>query len=148
MPSTGAQHGDHLVLYDGVCGLCNSVTVFVLSRDTRRLFEFAPLQSDTARALLRQYGKHADELSTFYIVANHRSASPALLDKARAALFLVQTLGGPWAWLRVFGVLPVGLLNRVYDFVARHRYRVFGRYDTCVMPADPYRDRFIDLPKS
>ena len=148
MPLSGQHRGEHLILYDGVCGLCNRVTTFVLPRDTRQVFDFASLQSEIGRSTLRALGRNPDELDTFYVIANYRASSPELLDKARAALFLVKTLGGPWAWLRMSGVLPLGLLNGMYDFVARHRYRFFGRYDACVVPSVPYRDRFIDLPKS
>ena len=148
MPLSDSHRGEHLILYDGVCGLCNRMTAFVLPRDTRHVFDFASLQSEIGRATVRSLGGNPDELDTFYIMVSYRTSSPVLLDKARAALFLVRTLGGLWGWLRVFGALPVGLLNGMYDFVARHRYQFFGRSDVCVMPSMAYRDRFIDLPKA
>jgi predicted DCC family thiol-disulfide oxidoreductase YuxK len=148
MPVQDQHRGEHLILYDGVCGLCNRVTAFVLPRDTRHAFDFASLQSDVGRAMAHQFGRNADELDTFYIIANYRTSSPALRDKANAALFLVKALGAPWAWLSVIGVLPLGWLNRAYDFVARHRYGWFGRDEICRIPSVPYQDRFIDLPKT
>ena len=148
MPPPDRRRGDHLVLYDGVCGLCNRLTTFLVPRDPTHSLDFASLQSEVGRSALHDLGGNPDELDTFYVITNYRTSSPALLDKARAALFLMRTLGGPWAWLGVFGVLPLALLNRVYDFAARNRYRFFGRYETCAMPSALYQDRFIDLPKS
>jgi predicted DCC family thiol-disulfide oxidoreductase YuxK len=137
--------GEHLILYDGVCGLCNRLNQFVLLRDTRAVFDFAPLQSPTARSVLPRLGGHAESLDTVYVVMNYRSESPALLSKAVAASFVLKTLGirGPLSW--AFRVLPDGLLNLGYDLVARNRYRVFGKSETCIMPSAEFRQRFIDL---
>src|SRR2546429_7788671 len=83
-------------------------------------------------------------LNTFYLVTNYRSESPALLSKASAALFVTKKLGDPWRWLRLFGVFPSALLDRAYDLTARYRYRLFGRYESCLMPSAEYKKRFID----
>lgn len=137
--------GAHLILYDGVCGLCNRLNQFVLRRDPRAVFDFASLQSPTARSVLPRLGGHAESLDTVYVVVNYRSESPALLSKAVAASFVLKTLGirGPLSW--AFRVLPDGLLNLGYDLVARNRYRVFGKSETCIMPSAEFRQRFIDL---
>jgi predicted DCC family thiol-disulfide oxidoreductase YuxK len=139
------RRGEHLVLYDGVCGLCNRLNQFVLERDPSAVFDFASLQSAAGRSALQRFGRNPDALDTFYVVANYRSESAALLAKARAALFVARTLGGGWAWLRTFGVLPEALLDRGYDLIARHRYRFFGRYESCLMPSAEYTARFIDV---
>ncbi len=137
--------GEHLILYDGVCGLCNRLNQFVLLRDTRAVFAFASLQSPTARSVLQQLGGNAEGLNTVYVVVNYRSKSPALLSKAGAASFVLRTLGirGPLSW--AFRVLPDGLLKLGYDLIARNRYRVFGQSETCIMPSAEFRKRFIDL---
>ena len=135
----------HLVLYDGVCGLCNRLNTFLLPRDVDAVFAFASLQSEAAQSLLKRFGKATDSLDTFYIVTNYRSASPVLLSKSRAALFVLTTLGGFWRWLAVFGVMPTRLLDRGYDVIARNRYRVLGRHDTCPIPSPEYKARFIDV---
>ena len=140
-----AAAGEHLLLYDGVCGLCNRVNRFVLRHDRRRQFDFASLQSDTARVVLSRFGQRAEALETFYIVAGYRSASPTLVSRSRAALFLMRTLGWPWRAMTVAGIVPAAILDRAYDIVARHRYRVFGRYDTCPIPDPEHRARFIEL---
>jgi predicted DCC family thiol-disulfide oxidoreductase YuxK len=135
----------HLILYDGVCGLCNRLNQFVLRRDRRGTFDFASLQSGTGRTVLRRFGRDPQDLNTFYVVTNYRSESPALLSKSRASLFLMKELGGPWRWFELLGVLPTALLDRGYDLVARNRYRFFGRYESCLMPGAEHRTRFIDV---
>jgi predicted DCC family thiol-disulfide oxidoreductase YuxK len=137
--------GEHLVLYDGVCGLCNLLNHFVLARDTRAVFDFAALQGAVGRSVLAGFGRNPEDLNTFYLVTNYRSESPALLSKASAALFVMKKLGAPWRWLGFFGVFPNALLDRAYDLIARYRYRLFGRYESCLVPIAEYRKRFIDL---
>jgi predicted DCC family thiol-disulfide oxidoreductase YuxK len=140
--STG---GEHLVLYDGVCGLCNRLNNFVLLRDSRGVFDFASLQSAVGRSALQRFGRNPEDLNTFYLVTNYRSESPALLSKAGAALLVMKKLGDPWRWLGLLGVFPSPLLDQVYDLAARYRYRLFGHYESCLMPNAEYKKRFIDL---
>jgi predicted DCC family thiol-disulfide oxidoreductase YuxK len=137
--------GHNLVLYDGICGLCNRLNQFVLQRDSREAFDFASIQSGAGREILTRFGRNADELTTFYVVADYCGGAPVLFSKARAALFVMKTLGPPWSWLGVFGVLPNAVLDWGYDTVAGNRYRLFGRYESCLMPAAKYKHRFIDV---
>jgi predicted DCC family thiol-disulfide oxidoreductase YuxK len=140
--STGGQH---LLLYDGLCGLCNRLNQFVLPRENGDVFDFAPIQSGAGRQVLTRFGQNPDDLDTFYVVTDYRAPAPALLSKARAALFVMKTLGAPWSWLGAFGVLPNALLDAAYDVIARNRYRLFGRYESCLIPAAKYKHRFIDV---
>ena len=78
-------------------------------------------------------------------MTNYRSESSALLSKASAALFVMKKLGDPWRWLGLLGVFLSALMDRVYDLTARYRYRLFGRYESCLMPSAEYKKRFIDL---
>lgn len=138
--------GAHLVLYDGVCGLCSRLLQFLLAHDRARVFSFASLQSVTGQAFVRRFGGNTDDLTSFYVVANYRAPGNARAHvKARAALFVARSLGWPWKAACVFGVFPTALLDRVYDLVGRNRYRVFGRYDQCLTPRPEYRDRFVDV---
>ena len=136
--------GRHLILYDAVCGLCDRLVRLVLPRDRREVFHFASLQSDLGRSLVRQFGRDPDRLDTFFVVLDYRSPSPALLRRARAALFVAKALGGPWRALAVLGVLPDAMLNPAYHLIARHRYRLFGRRESCLVPPADYQRRFID----
>jgi predicted DCC family thiol-disulfide oxidoreductase YuxK len=145
LPQSSSSAGEHVILYDGVCGLCNRVNQFVLSHDSGSVFDFASLQSETGRSFVKRFGREPDALDTFYVVTNYRSGSPALLSRAEAALFIMKTIGAPWSWLGAFGILPKTVLNWSYDIVARNRYRVFGRYDSCPLPGPDQRRRFIDI---
>jgi predicted DCC family thiol-disulfide oxidoreductase YuxK len=137
--------GPHLILYDGVCGLCNRFNSFVLTHDKKAHFRFASLQSATGQAHLRRIRRDASILDTFYVVTNYESESGTSVERARAALFVLNTLGSPWRWAGIFGILPDSLLNFAYDLLARNRYRIFGRYEQCVMPRAEDRERFIDV---
>jgi predicted DCC family thiol-disulfide oxidoreductase YuxK len=137
--------GPHLILYDGVCGLCNRFNAFVLTHDKKAHFRFASLQSSTGQAHLRRMRRNPHVLDTFYVVMNYESGSGTSIERARAALFVLKTLGSPWSWAGILGVLPDSLLNFGYDSFARVRYRVFGKYDQCRMPSAEARERFIDV---
>lgn len=134
----------HLLLYDGVCGLCNGSVQFVLPRDKRQLFDFAPLQSATGREWMRRFGRNPAELDTFAVVTDYAGRSPALLTKSEAVLYVLGGLGYPWRALLVGRIVPSFLANKMYDFVARRRYGWFGQSDVCILPPAEYRARFID----
>ena len=137
--------GRDLVLYDGVCGLCNALVQFVLARDDAGSFDFASLQSATGQTWLRRFDQSTDALDTMIVVSNYRGDAPQILSKARAALVIAKRLGYPWRLAALAGVLPDAVLNPAYDLVARNRYRWFGRSDTCMLPRPEHRARVIDV---
>jgi len=147
MTGAGTAHSPdpnrHLLLFDGVCGLCSAVVQFVLERDRRRLFDFAPLQSEAAQQILSRFGRSAGALDTFYIIKNYRSDTPIPLERADAALFLMAALGWPWKAAGVFRIYPAFVRDAAYDVVARQRYRLFGKHEQCFLPRPEDRDRFI-----
>lgn len=132
-----------IVLYDGVCGLCNLSVQFLLKRDRNDHLRFASLQSDFAIALLRQHGMDARRLDTLYVVQEYGLASENLLARADAVLFLARGFGGLWNLLRLLRLLPKWVRDRSYDLVARHRYRFFGKYESCPMLDERHRHKFL-----
>jgi predicted DCC family thiol-disulfide oxidoreductase YuxK len=136
--------GAHLVLYDGVCGLCNRLIQFLLEHDRGAVFTFASLQSEVGRATVERFGGNPNELTSFCVVADHRTSRAQMFTRSRAALFVAGELGWPWKMARVMGVLPTSILDHLYNVVARNRYRVFGRYEQCLLPRPEIRHRFID----
>ena len=137
--------GPHLLLYDGTCGLCNGIVRAVLRRDRAGLFHFASLQSRVGSDALARFGASAADLNSFAAIVNYRRPSASCLTKARAAMFVLESLGWPWraaAWLRP---VPTGVLDPVYDLVARNRYRFFPRVEHCPLPRPEHRDRFLDF---
>ena len=137
--------GRDLVLYDGVCGLCNALVQFVLPRDEAGSFDFASLQSATGQSWMHRFDKPSHELDTMLVVSDYRSGTPQMISKARAALFIARRLGYPWRLAALAGVLPDGVLNPAYDFVASRRYRWFGRSDACMVPRPEHRARVSDV---
>lgn len=133
-----------LVLYDGVCGLCNRLNQFILKRDSADRFRFASLQGSVAHDLLRRYGRDADDLDTVYVVVDYGAPTERLLAKGRAVIHVLTSLGGAWRMARVFQLLPMVLVDALYAIVARHRYRWFGRHETCVLPPPTFRAKFLD----
>ena len=138
----------HVLLYDGVCGLCDRLTRFVIRRDGRRLFRFASLQSAVAADVLARYAKDPGDLDTLYVVRRFGTPSESLLSRSEAVLFVLRELRGFWRVLAgVLGVLPSFVLDSGYRVVARYRYRVFGRYQACPIPGPSEQGRFLEEPR-
>jgi predicted DCC family thiol-disulfide oxidoreductase YuxK len=133
-----------ILLYDGVCGLCNRLIQFLLKRDTRDRIRFASLQSQFASDLLQRHGANAEDLDTVYVVKNCGAADEALLNRSDAIMYLMRELGGIWSVASGARILPRWLRDRGYSLVARHRYSVFGKSDVCMMPDPKHRHKFLD----
>lgn len=128
-----------IILFDGVCNLCNASVLFVIDRDPQGRFSFAPLQGERGRELLAGHGRPADRLDTIMLLEDGR-----LYERSGAALRIARRLSGLWPLLTVFLVVPAPLRDAVYSFIARRRYRWFGRTDQCRIPTPDLRDRFLD----
>jgi predicted DCC family thiol-disulfide oxidoreductase YuxK len=134
----------HLVLYDGSCGLCHGLVRNVLQHDRLGVFHFASLQSPAATDQLARFSDRPSDLSTAVVIVNYRGEPSAQLTKARAAIFVSTVLGWPWQAAALLRVLPIALLDRTYDLIARNRYRILGRRDRCLAPRPEYQRRFLD----
>ena len=132
-----------IILYDGVCGLCNRFNQFALRRDKSGIFRFAALQSEFAQGLLKPHGANPEDLDTFYVALGKDTPQERLLVRSRAALYVLRTISGPWKLLTVFGLLPTFILDFFYGAIARNRYSLFGRHDQCLLPDPNWKDRFI-----
>ena len=93
---------------------------------------------------MARWGGNPDDLTSFYVVADFRTPNARVVTKSDAALFVAGQLGWPWKLARVAGVFPKALRDRLYDVVARTRYRVFGRYEQCLIPREESRSRFVE----
>jgi predicted DCC family thiol-disulfide oxidoreductase YuxK len=139
-----AWEGAHLVLYDGVCGLCSSLLQFLLTHDRRGVFAFASLQSATGRAVVEGLGGDPSDLTSFYVLPNYRTRHSRIFARSKAALFVAGELGWPWKAAVIARVLPSALSDRAYSVIARNRYRVFGRFEQCLPPRKEFRGRFVE----
>jgi predicted DCC family thiol-disulfide oxidoreductase YuxK len=134
-----------VLLYDGVCGLCNRLVQFTLKHDHHDLFRFASLQGPTAASILERHGASAAELDTFYVATDFEQSGERLWARSDAAVFVLQELGGQWRALgAIFRILPRPLRDAAYNLVARNRYRIFGKFETCPMPDPRHRHKFLD----
>jgi predicted DCC family thiol-disulfide oxidoreductase YuxK len=132
--------GEKIVLYDGVCNLCDAAVRFVLERDSRETLRFAALQGNFARALLARHGIPAPaEPESILLFENGR-----VFSRSDAALRIARHLDFPWKLAAVFLLFPRRLRDFVYAWVARNRYRWFGKNDACLLPSPKWKDRFID----
>jgi predicted DCC family thiol-disulfide oxidoreductase YuxK len=132
-----------VLLYDGVCGLCNRLVRFVLKHDKQARFRFASLQSDYAVRILQAQDLDLHDLDTLYYVEEFGKRLAARSD---AVISVLHQLGGFWAATSVaLQILPRSLRDWGYGVVARHRYRIFGKYESCPLPERKYQDRFLDV---
>jgi predicted DCC family thiol-disulfide oxidoreductase YuxK len=132
-----------LVLYDGVCGLCNRLVSFLLRHDRRDQFRFAPLQSELAQTLLRRYGLDPNDFDTVVVLADFGQPAERALTRSQAALWAVSRLGGIWRLFAIAKLAPLSLREGLYRFIARRRYRIFGKYEQCPLPRPEDRGKFL-----
>ncbi len=133
-----AQVDQQVILFDGVCNLCNSSINFIIDRDSRKLFRYASLQSDFGQQVKTQFGKSAD-LDSVLLLQGER-----LLQKSDAALEIARQLDGLWPAMVVFRIIPRPIRDAVYSWIARNRYRWFGKQDACRIPTPELRALFLD----
>ncbi len=134
-----------IVLYDGVCGLCNRLVQFILRRDHDDQFRFASLQSPFVAEILQRHAL-APDLNTVYVVMDYQQPYEQLLARSSAILFVLQGLRYPWPLLaKVSHLMPRSLRDAIYNRIARNRYRVWGKYDICPLPNPKDRHKFLDV---
>ena len=135
-----------IILYDGVCGLCNRLNQFVLKRDRNDRFRFAALQSEFAGRVLQRHGVNPQVLDTMYLLSNYSQPDERLVARSEAAVQILEQLGGVWrALASIVQVLPRWFRDKAYNLIARNRYQLFGKYQTCQIPDERYGSKFIVL---
>lgn len=128
-----------MVLFDGVCNLCNGFVQFIIKRDPKARFRFGALQSEEARDMLQGTDVRPEDLSTVIYVRNGR-----VLTRSSAALHVLKDLGGAWAIAYGFIIVPPFIRDAVYHWVARNRYKWFGQRESCMIPTPELRSRFLN----
>lgn len=127
-----------IILFDGVCNLCNASVQWVLRRDRAGQFRFAALQSETGQRLLAAHGLAQVSFDTVVLADGDR-----IFTRSDAALEIARRLGAPWSGLALLRWIPRRLRDAVYNWVARHRYRWFGRQEACLLPRPEWKERFV-----
>lgn len=133
-----------VVLYDGVCAVCNGFVRFILPRDPEGRFHFAPIQGPSAAEVLARWDRDPSDLDTMYLIKDFGGPNEQLLERSAAIFETFRTLGGVWRWFSFLAILPRVLTDFGYSLVVRNRYRLFGRHDTCMLPPPGSQTRFLD----
>jgi predicted DCC family thiol-disulfide oxidoreductase YuxK len=136
-----ADPANPILLYDGVCGLCNRLVQFVLKHDAKAYFRFAPLQSNYAARVLKSHDLDPKDLNTLYLVEPDKP----LRIRSDAVIFVLRKLGGFWGVAGfALRIVPKAIRDWGYGIAARNRYRIFGKYESCLLAEQKYQDRFLD----
>jgi predicted DCC family thiol-disulfide oxidoreductase YuxK len=130
-----------VIFFDGICNLCNASVIFIIRHDKRGRFKFASLQSEFAKDFLKKHALLADARSlpdSLILVQENK-----IYFKSEAAVEIAKQLSGIWKFFVVFGIIPRPLRDRLYDVVARNRYKWFGKRQSCMVPASEISERFF-----
>ncbi|HEX9757226.1 MAG TPA: thiol-disulfide oxidoreductase DCC family protein [Nitrospiria bacterium] len=128
-----------LILFDGVCNLCTGTTIFLIKRDKQKHFKLALMQSPLGQKLLADFGLPQKDFTTFVLVTHEGH-----FTKSTAVLKIIKEMPGGWSLLYSFIIIPKPIRDWVYEFVAKNRFRFFGRRQTCLVPTEDIKDRFLD----
>ena len=128
-----------LILFDGVCNLCNAWVRFVVQRDPTGIFRFAAQQSPTGQSIIEEHLRGVGQLSSVILIEDH-----AIYTEFEAILQILTRLGPPWSWMTLLRIVPRRLRDASYRFIVRHRYQWFGRTEVCQVPSADIRSRFLD----
>jgi predicted DCC family thiol-disulfide oxidoreductase YuxK len=128
-----------LILFDGVCNLCNAWVAFVIRHDPTGTFRFVAQQAPTGQAIIGDRLSRAGQLSSIILIQDN-----AIFTESDAILQILARLGPPWSWVSLLRIIPRRVRDACYHFLANHRYRWFGRTEVCQIPSADVRSRFID----
>lgn len=129
-----------IILFDGVCNLCDSSVQYVIKNDKKDIFRFIPLQSELGRKIIHHIGiadKNIDSIILY-------EPKKAYYYKAEAALRIIQELGPAFSFAKIFLLIPKSVSNLVYDFIAKNRYKWYGKKESCMIPTDEIKNKFLE----
>lgn len=127
-----------IILFDGVCNLCNATVNFIIKHDKNERYLFASLQSDAAKEILLQFPEKKITLNTVVLIENN-----SIYEKSTAAVLIAKHLNGWSKYTYYTYYIPKGIRDGVYDFIATNRYAIFGRSKECMIPSPSVKNRFL-----
>jgi predicted DCC family thiol-disulfide oxidoreductase YuxK len=127
-----------IILFDGVCNFCNSSVNFIIDRDSTNYFKFGALQSDEGHALLKKHNQSTDSFDTLMLIEDD-----VLYTRSTAALRIAKKLSGLWSLFYVCIIIPKFVRDPIYNLIAKNRYKMFGKKDTCRLPTPEERAKFL-----
>ena len=133
------EKGKQLVLFDGVCNLCNSSIIYIIKRDKKDIFRFAPLQSEIGQKILNTYQIDTYKTDSILLYAPNKG----LFSRSTAVLRVASKLSLPTSLYAVFLIIPAFIRNVIYDFIARNRYKWYGKKESCMIPTPELKKKFF-----
>jgi len=127
-----------IVIFDGDCNLCNSTVNFIIKHDKKNLFRFTTLQSESGSSILKHFGLKEKEFDTVVLLFNG-----TVYLRSEAVILILKMLGFPWSMMGIFGILSKKKLDYIYVIISTNRYSWFGKRDTCIIPNESVKSRFI-----
>ncbi len=127
-----------IILFDGVCNLCNASVQFVIKHDDKNIFQFASLQSEVGQRLIEKFGLSKTNLDSFILVRNNKA-----FTKSTAALLVVRQLKSVIKLLYGFIILPLFIRDSAYNVIAKNRYKWFGKKNECMIPSPALKAKFL-----
>ena len=128
-----------IILFDGVCNFCNAGVSFIIRQDKKNIFRFAALQSKAGQQLLEKYNLPQKKFDSFILIDKGKA-----YYRSTAGFKIYGKLPWYWKWTQIFWIVPKFIRDGVYDFIARNRYKWFGRKEECMIPTPDVRNRFLD----
>lgn len=129
-----------IILFDGVCNLCNGAIQFIIKRDKKDTFRYAALQSEIGIQLIKERAIDTTKVDSIILI----EPGVAYFTKSDAALNIAKEFGGGWKLLSIFTWIPKSFRDVIYDLIARNRYKWFGRKDACMIPTPELQAKFLD----
>ena len=133
------NNGTNIILFDGVCNLCNKTVQFIIQKDPIKNFRFASLQSKSGQLLFEQLGVHSESVDSLIYIKDGK-----FYVKSTAVLMILRRLSNGWKFFYCFIIIPRFLRDWAYDIIAKRRYRFFGKSEFCITPAPEYQERFLE----
>ena len=129
-----------IILFDGVCNLCNSAVQFVIKHDKKDVFRFVALQSELGKEILAHIGIDTKNIDSIVLY----EPGVAYYYKSSAAIQIARNLGGFWHFGTVFRIIPTGISNQLYDYIAKNRYKWYGKKESCMIPTPELKIKFLE----
>ena len=130
---------NNLVLYDGVCTFCNSSVNFILDQEESKKLNFTPLQSELGKSILQRYNLPSGYVDSILFLQDNK-----LYSHSQAVFEISKFLKWPWSWVSIFSVFPKYISDLIYRFVAKHRYKILGKKEVCIVPEASDKSRFFE----
>ena len=127
-----------IILFDGICNLCDGAVQFVIKHDPENQFLFASLQSEAGQRLLKQYKLSVENFNSFILIQDEK-----VYNKSTGALKVARQIKGVWSWLYIFIIIPAFIRDAVYAWIAQNRYKWFGKKEACMIPTPELKARFL-----